>query len=243
MLLDTTIAVETPEGVDFTVTPAGVVSRSLAYTTDFFIRVLVIALAMLILAFLGEAGTGIALVIYFLLEWFYPVFFELTKGATPGKKWFKLYVIHDDGSPITFSSSLLRNLLRAADILPMFYLLGLISMVCNGQFKRLGDLAAGTLVVRMTAIKNTPVETTSGVKAPSFALTATEQQAVVQFAQRAQVLSSARRQELANILSPVLNEQNQQAVETIDQMANYLLGRKPSEPNDPSTSRDATESS
>ena len=225
MLLDTAIAVETPEGVDFTVIPAGVVSRALAYSADFLIRSLIVTIAMIILAFLGDAGIGFGLVIYFLLEWFYPVFFELTRGATPGKKWLHLRVIHDDGTPVTFSSSLLRNLLRAADIMPLFYLLGLIAMLCNSQFKRLGDIAAGTLVVRVAPVKNQAGANSSGVRTPTISLSATEQQAIIQFSQRAAMLSQARREELANILTPVFHLRDAEAVENLDQIANYLLGR------------------
>ena len=68
-------------------------------------------------------------------------------GQTPGKKLFKIRVIQDSGRQITFFESMTRNLIRIVDMLPSIYLVGVISMICNRRHKRLGDLAAGTLVV------------------------------------------------------------------------------------------------
>ncbi|AZZ89873.1 RDD family protein [Hahella sp. KA22] len=226
-MLDTSIAIETPEGVDFDLTPAGPLSRALAYMADFLIRLGVVLACMIVLSIFGEAGIGISLIIYFVLEWFYPVLFEVYRAATPGKKWMNLIVVHDDGAPITFSSSLLRNLLRTADILPVFYALGLVSMMCNKQFKRLGDIAAGTVVVRARRVETLTALAEPGVRSPSVPLKPEEQKAIVQFAQRAGVLSQARRQELANILEPLHHEKDEAAVVNINQMANYLLGKTP----------------
>ena len=99
---------------------------------------------MLALAGLGQ---GLMLLGFFLLEWFYPVFFELRSGATPGKRAMGLRVVHDDGTPVGAVASVIRNLLRVADFLPLFYAAGLVSCLVDRDFRRLGDLAAGTLVV------------------------------------------------------------------------------------------------
>nr|WP_330178084.1 RDD family protein [Candidatus Vondammii sp. HM_W22] len=74
-------------------------------------------------------------------------FFELQSGATPGKKAMGILVVHDDGTPVSWSSSLIRNLLRAADFPPFLYGFWLLSMLASRDFKRLGDLAAGTLMI------------------------------------------------------------------------------------------------
>ena len=84
----------------------------------------------------------------FLLYWGYFALFEaFWHGQTPGKRVMKLRVIKDSGRGITLFESLARNLLRTADFLPSLYLAGVITMLANKRNKRLGDLAAGTLVI------------------------------------------------------------------------------------------------
>jgi uncharacterized RDD family membrane protein YckC len=148
LLLDTRQSLETPEGALLPLTPAGFGVRILAQTLDILIRFGISLVFVMIFSLLGRMGTGIALILTFLLEWFYPVFFEVTRnGRTPGKKWMGIRVVNDDGTPITFGPSLIRNLLRIVDFLPMMYLTGIIASLCNRQFKRLGDLAAGSMVI------------------------------------------------------------------------------------------------
>ena len=92
------------------------------------------------------------LILFFALEWLYPVAFELSRwGATPGKRVMGLKVVMDSGLPITPAASFTRNLLRVADFLPMLYGFALASMLIRKDFKRLGDIAAATLVVYRTA--------------------------------------------------------------------------------------------
>ena len=101
------------------------------------------------LGLLGRFGVGLLMIFFFGLEWFYPVLFELLPGrATPGKRALGLKVVMDDGLPMTPAASLIRNLLRAADFLPFaLRLRPARRMLLRPDFKRLGDLAAGTLVV------------------------------------------------------------------------------------------------
>jgi uncharacterized RDD family membrane protein YckC len=81
--------------------------------------------------------------------WGYYVFFEmLWNGQSPGKRWVGLRVIRGDGTPITLSESLIRNLARLVDFLPAAYGIGIVTMFIDKQSRRLGDLAAGTLVVQ-----------------------------------------------------------------------------------------------
>lgn len=88
----------------------------------------------------------------FLLFWGYFALFEaFWRGQTPGKRVMKLRVIKDAGRQITLFESLARNLLRVADYLPSLYLAGVITMLCNKRNKRLGDLAAGTIVIHERA--------------------------------------------------------------------------------------------
>jgi uncharacterized RDD family membrane protein YckC len=138
---------ETPEGIDLGLRVAGPISRALAWIIDAFIRYSVLFALSTVLASLLSFGMGLFLILLFLLEWFYPVVFEVVRGATPGKKAMGLLVVHDNGTPVGWSASMIRNLLRSVDFLPFFYCAGLISILLNSRFKRLGDLAAGTLVV------------------------------------------------------------------------------------------------
>src|SRR6202453_4051205 len=86
--------------------------------------------------------------INFCLIWGYFALFEAYwHGQTPGKRAMKLRVIKDSGRQITLFEALARNLLRVVDYLPSLYLVGVITMLCNKRNQRLGDLAAGTIVV------------------------------------------------------------------------------------------------
>jgi uncharacterized RDD family membrane protein YckC len=223
-MLDTVIAIETPEGIDFDLIPSGPLARILAYVSDFLIRALVLLLIATLLSSLGEFGSGIMLLCFFALEWLYPVFFEVKNGATPGKRWMNLRVVQDDGTPVTLSSSLLRNLLRAADLLPLFYMTGLGAMLCNNEFKRLGDLAAGTLVIQLPDPPFTVEDVTDQPVPASFYLSADEQKAIIQFTLRGNVLSEARQLELAKLLQPLLACPETEIIARLRQIGSYLLG-------------------
>ena len=84
----------------------------------------------------------------FCINWgYYAIFEALWKGQTPGKRWARIRVIKDSGRPINTFEALARNLLRAVDFLPLFYGVGVITMLLNAKNRRLGDYVAGTLVV------------------------------------------------------------------------------------------------
>ena len=224
-VLDTLSPVETPEGIELHLRPAGVVSRSLAYTIDFGIRLVIFSVVSFVVVPAGEFGFGILLIVYFLLEWIYPVLFEvLANGATPGKKMMGLWVVNDDGTPISWSSSMLRNIFRAADFLPFMYSAGLITMACSSQFRRLGDIVAGTLVVYHAREESRSVPDSQGSRPVPMPLSKEEQLAVVAFRERESVLSTGRRQELADILVPVLAVPREKAVTELDKIANGLMG-------------------
>src|SRR6185295_16576709 len=130
---------------------------------------------------LGTAGWGVVLIVAFFVEWLLPAWFETAWGGqTPGKRLFRLAVLNDDGTPVRWPAAITRNLLRAADFLPFLYGVGLVSMLMNRDFKRLGDLAAGTVVVyqpeKAEANKNIPA---AAAIAPPVPLTLEEQRAVL----------------------------------------------------------------
>ncbi|OQX14760.1 MAG: hypothetical protein BWK73_08645 [Thiothrix lacustris] len=209
MRLDTTYTVNTPEGIALQLSPAGPAPRLLAWLVDLLLRGLVSALLFIALAMLGEMGIGIALILTFLLEWFYPVYFELRhQGQTPGKKMLAIYVAQADASPITFSASLVRNLLRVVDFLPLLYGFGFASMLLNQRFQRLGDLAANTVVLHKTQADTPNALFAVAAIRPEFTLTLPEQQALMLFAQRSHTLTAARLDELAQMTGALVAQQS-----------------------------------
>ncbi|MBX3619502.1 MAG: RDD family protein [Rhizobacter sp.] len=227
MSLDTLYTAETPEGIALSLRPAGVAPRALAYMVDLAVRVgLFIALSIVALPF-GGMGRGLLLVSYFLLEWFYPVVFELTRsGATPGKRLFGLHVVMDSGLPVTPAASITRNLLRAADFLPFLYAFGSVSMLLRRDFKRLGDLAAGTLVVHgeHVALHGALPEATP--TAPARPLAPREQAAIVAWAGRASRLTPARLDELAELARSVTPPGQADATHRLLGVAQWLVGHR-----------------
>lgn len=194
--VDTAVHQETPEGVELTFTPAGPVPRALAWSIDLSVRGVAYLLAAVVAQTLGGLGSGLALIAAFLFEWFYPVVFEVRSGRTPGKRALGLCVIEHDGAPVGLGPSLLRNLVRFVDFMPAGYLFGLISCVCSARFQRLGDLAAGTLVVYTSQVSVRALPP-APPRPPLVALTLDEQRAIVAFAERAAGWSPERRAELA----------------------------------------------
>ena len=112
-MLDTLRRVPTPEGFELTLRLAGPVPRALAFAIDLTVRVVLFGAIASLLGQIGGAGTGLILIIAFLLEWFYPVVCEVWwHGATPGKRAFGLVVLNDNGTPVTFGASLTRPVAR-----------------------------------------------------------------------------------------------------------------------------------
>ena len=201
--LDTRRTVETPEGCRIELRVAGPVSRTRAWLLDFAIRAGIYLVAAELLVWLGGIGTGVMLVLLFGLEWLYPTVFEVRfNGATPGKRACKLAVLRDDGSPIDWGASFIRNTLRVVDFLPFFYGIGLVSMFCTRDGKRLGDLAAGTVVV-YTDEPLVPALAPGPSMPPPVPLTVAEQRAVIDYTLRAPRLTPERAAELASLAEPL----------------------------------------
>jgi uncharacterized RDD family membrane protein YckC len=226
-MLDTTCDIQTPEGLALTLYPAGPVPRALAWLLDFVIRMLCVFILSIPLSFMGNAGSGILMILMFLLYWGYPILFEvLYDGQTIGKKSMGLKVVNQNGTPITWVASIARNLLRVADMLPFFYGFGLASCLIDPYSRRFGDLVAGSLVVhidRVTArLPSPPVP----VENLAVLLKREEQGAIVNFSERALHMTQERQRELADILSPVTHLRGDDNVRKLLGVANGLLGRK-----------------
>ena len=157
------LIIETPERVPLHFALASIGNRFLACAIDHALQVL--AIILMVIAFtvianyssLGERLTNapkwvqaVLIILVFLIVSAYFAFFEwIWNGQTPGKRWLKLRVIREDGRPVTFWEAAVRNLLRTLDMMPApFYSIGLISVFVSLSDQRVGDMVAGTVVVR-----------------------------------------------------------------------------------------------
>jgi len=203
--LDTLYTAETPEGVALELRPAGLVARGYAFVIDAAIRYALLIAVSGMLSAMSRFGSGVFFILFFVTEWLYPVLFELLPGsATPGKRALNLRVVMDSGLPVTPAASLVRNLLRAADFLPAMYVFGGLMLLLRPDFKRIGDLAAGTLVVHTAAAGLHGPLADAEPLAPARPLSAREQAAVIAWAGRATRLTEARLGELALLAAPIV---------------------------------------
>jgi uncharacterized RDD family membrane protein YckC len=156
------LKIDTPENVTFDYDVAGIGSRFLAALLDtaliIFAQLLLLGVAILVANLVFDTSIfdsdilswtlAILGILSFLFLWGYYIFFEiLWNGQTPGKRWVGLRVIRMDGTPITASEAVIRNLVRIIDLLPSGYGVGVVTMFISENSRRVGDLAAGTLVV------------------------------------------------------------------------------------------------
>jgi uncharacterized RDD family membrane protein YckC len=226
-LLDTRYRVEIPGGINLEAQVVGPIPRFFAFAIDLVIRGIVIFVLSLLSIPFGSFGLGggFFLIFLFIIEWLYPVLFEVyMRGQTPGKKLLGISVINDDLSPVTLGTSMVRNLLRTVDFLPLFYLAGLISMLSNRRFQRLGDMAAGTLVISVPESARPAVMKDIQPLAPATSLLRSEQSSIVDFLQRSQQLSEPRQHELASILVGVTHDKNDNGVEKLQRIGAWFLG-------------------
>jgi uncharacterized RDD family membrane protein YckC len=225
-LLDTAYRVEIPGGIHLEAQVVGPIPRILAFTIDLVIRGIILAVLSIasIPLGMGGVGGGFFLIILFVIEWLYPVLFELlARGQTPGKKLLGIAVVNDDLSPVTLGTSLIRNLLRTIDFLPFFYLAGIVTMLSNRRFQRLGDLAAGTLVISISkSAQAAPVGDLP--LAPATRLSRSEQTSIVDFLQRSSQLSQPRQQELATILEGITHQKGEDGAERLRRHGAWYLG-------------------
>lgn len=240
--MDERVEISTPDHVSLEFELAGAGSRFSAYLIDFIFNVLLIVIVVLaalltggwmaLRNFLGGAGAltaswlwALVVFVIFLINWGYYVFFEgLRKGLTPGKKRMGIRVIRQDGLPIGLREAALRNLVRAADMLPPpSYILGGLVMHFDRYGRRLGDMLAGTYVVvekfdlaaqgasgAAWARRIEQGGSRQALTLPRGAISAQQLALIEQFVARAHTLAPERRAQLtwqiAEPLLPLLNE-------------------------------------
>jgi uncharacterized RDD family membrane protein YckC len=219
--LDTVVAIETPEHIVFQHRVAGPARRAVAHLIDLLLCylavVLLSALVLVVALGMGSAsaamldalslGVGLILVLLFLAQWVWFFAWEGTRGDTPGKRALGLRVVTVTGRPIGYTHAALRNVLRAADLLPTGYLAGVAAMALSPRFQRIGDLVAGTLVVfaersrahvaERHALWPPPYPHELDAVPPAVVLDAEERAALELFMRRRGTLGAAREHELA----------------------------------------------
>ena len=240
--IDTLQRIELAEGVEVRLRAAGPFVRGAAWLADFGIQLLIFFLLSLVVNLLfATSGNervpmGILLLGLFFLMWFYNVFFELRKhGATPGKRWMGLRVVQSSGIPVKVTHSITRNFVRVIDAFPLLplmsassldfgsllaiptYGLGVAVCVFTKNFQRLGDLAAGTVVVYSEPfeVNTKPMREPLQQLRPLFALNKEEQQAILMYLERASTFSDARKEELAAHVENLTGQKGQKGVKTL----------------------------
>jgi uncharacterized RDD family membrane protein YckC len=208
-----TVTIATPEGVELELTLAGAGSRFVSALADLTIQLAILIAAGLALGGLDLLGgvpedEGLAAALYALISFLvvtgYDICFEvLASGRTPGKRMNRLRVVRSGGEPVGFVTSAIRNALRLIDFLPFAYVLGAVTILATRKNQRLGDIAAGTLVVRegrAATIAGSVAEAAPAPVAVSWdtsAVTADETAAVRRFLERRWEIDLSARRELA----------------------------------------------
>lgn len=232
---DTMQPVELAEGVEIHLRVAGPAARSLAWLVDAFIYAGVLLVLLMVMGFLAaplgdKTAQGILLLCMFFLSWFYNVFFEMGKrSATPGQRVMNLKVSSVTGTPVRLPQSIIRNVLRFVDMMPVGYFFGLACCLFTQRFQRLGDLVADTVVVYAEApvSKVPPHQVHAEPVAPAEVLTRAEQAALLQFLERAPLWPDARKVEMSNLLAPLTGKQGMEGLARTCGMALWLnQGRK-----------------
>ena len=212
------LEVETPDHVVLRYDLAGAGNRGFAAVVDFVVASLIVFAALMLLSLVSsETGNevytvgGVEVIVTFTLIWAYFILLEwLWNGQTIGKRLYKLRVINEDGSPAGFTAVLIRNLVRLVDFLPAFYGIGLMVIVLSPKSQRLGDLAAGTYVVRAPRPNvdwfslRTVTPLGAGAKAETRRMPGEAQRLVREFVAREANLAPAERARIAALIAAKL---------------------------------------
>ncbi len=231
--LDTLQRMELAEGVEVELHPAGPMVRAMAKVLDVLWIALIYVILSLLMGLLAavigvEAGRGVTLLLIFVTDWGYHIYFEAGKrAATPGKRVMGLRVVSESGGPASLGAVVLRNVARTADMMPFGYLTGLLVCLFTRRFQRLGDLVARTLVVYARpggwhSSQAPPPLPGLTPHPPPVTLTREERAAVVRFHERAALWSPARREELAGHAAGLTRLTHSHGVQELALMAAWL---------------------
>ena len=238
--IDLTAVITTPENIQFEYRIAGPFRRLPALILDFAVRIICFLVGLVLLfivglsiPFSGSIATMLFLIFWFAIDWFYGLLFESSwNGQTPGKYLTKIRVISIDGRPINGYQATVRNFLRLADFAPMVslemffvdapavymiptFLVSLICMSVTSRFQRLGDIAAGTMVVvnerawipNNVKLEDPRIASLSEHIPANFRMSSTLAKVIALYAERRTRIPPARRAELASHLAKPLLKQ------------------------------------
>lgn len=219
MVFEDRLRIDTPEGVELELTLAGLGSRVGAAAIDGVILAIATIVVLIAVVMIGSAsvsedmfslviGFG-ALLVFVILFGYYLLFETLNSGRTPGKSALGIRVIRADGTPLGFGAVAIRTLLRMVDSLPAFYATGIVSILATPRNQRVGDLAAGTVVIRDRA-PGTPLATSGLIgtedlaRLPRWDTSALNDEDVAllrRFAERRTALTEQSRSDLADVIA------------------------------------------
>ncbi len=239
--LDSQISVESPDGAVLALRPAGFMARGLAFVVDEIVKiVLLFALSLGLGVTLPQSQDlqiAIFLISWFVINWFYGVIFELfNDGATPGRALAGTKAVNADGTAIKFQASVLRNLFRILDSLPIigqmflgiglgFGLPGALFILGSKEFRRIGDHIGDTLVIYSIDATTKELEGTMERSTLPFTLTPHEENLILEFQTRHPKLSTHRQIEIAEIFEPLHHLRGESAVQRCLEYANDIRGR------------------
>jgi len=174
MTADAGLVIRTPEGIEFSLPLAGPISRMLAWVVDLAVIAALVSVIEKILAPLAIFGADFAgalnILAYFVISMIYAAAAEWTwRGQTVGKRLLRLRVVDASGLRLEPSQVIVRNLMRLIDALPALYLVGGIACIVSRRRQRLGDLAAGTVVIRTPKLARPDLDQVLGSKYNSLA--------------------------------------------------------------------------
>jgi uncharacterized RDD family membrane protein YckC len=218
------LTIETPEQTLLEFPLAGIGSRFLAIALDTLLQAAAYVVLGLMAALLSTEGFlptlgrqwGVAIIIFlgFIVQFgYYTTFEAMWNGQTPGKRWTHLRVILDSGRPIGAYDAILRNLLRIVDLLPTLYGVGIVTILLSRENKRVGDYAAGTVVIHekplqgvgsIWSVATTPA--TAAPQIPTVSMSVDELRLVETFFERRASLDPDVRRSMARQIAQRLGE-------------------------------------
>jgi uncharacterized RDD family membrane protein YckC len=231
--VDRVVDVRTPESIALQYELAGLGSRFLALAIDQALQIVLIAIVVVAILSAGlqtlVAGGGkvvasielaLLLVIVFVILFGYFIAFEtLWNGQTPGKRALGIRVVRDGGYPIDFGAALIRNIIRIGELVLGYYAISAVSMLVSKENKRLGDFAAGTIVVRdakLAFAQRPSGEPAPAAYAPTLYLAGSERAVIKRFLERRDTLDAQKRRELARKLATRVRDRVPSELQRLD---------------------------
>ncbi|MEA2558014.1 MAG: hypothetical protein QOG88_1552 [Actinomycetota bacterium] len=209
--------VVTPEGIPLSLDVAGLGSRAIALGIDWLIQIGITIVVVWVLSGVHVEGTAAGVIIavfFFFVFWGYFFVFEgLWHGQTPGKRTQRLRVVRADGHPMGGARMFVRNLLRIVDFFPLYNAVGVISILATRRSQRVGDLAAGTIVIRepkpeqirpLLITPPPPIPVAGGPVMDVSGMNERQYQLVRSFLQRRDALKAPARQQIAAEVAAVI---------------------------------------